>query len=145
MKYQINEGCFVVPATAQDRSVNMLVLNYGPSGLSLVVTREPAQQDEDLDGFLTRQLRTLGTQVKELKQQTRREVVVGQAQLPGLQIATTFKQNNARMHQLQTVFNPAPGAMLVLTLSCAAPLTQEQNAYAEQMLASFTLNDPARN
>lgn len=145
MKYQINEGCFIVPATAQDRSVNMLVLNFGPGGLSLVVTREAVQQDEDLDGFLTRQLRTLGTQVKELKQQTRREVVVGQAQLPGLQIATTFKQNNARMHQLQTVFNPVPGAMLVLTLSCAAPLTQEQNAYAEQLLASFTLNDPARN
>ena len=90
MKYQINEGCFVIPESAQDRSVNMLVLNYGPGGLSLVVTRELAQQDENLDGFLTRQLRTLGTQVKELKQQTRREVVVGQAQLPGLQITTSF-------------------------------------------------------
>ena len=145
MKYHINEGSFILPATAQDRSVNMLVLNYGPGGLSLVVTREPAQQDEELDGILTRQLRTLSTQIKELKQQTRREVLVGQAQLPGLQIATTFKQNNARMHQLQTVFKPAPETVLVLSLTCAAPLTEEQNAYAGQLLASFTLYDPELN
>ncbi len=140
MKYQINEGSFILPATAQDRSVNMLVLNHGPGGLSLVVTREAAQQGEDLDGFLSRQMRTLGTQVKELKQNTRREVVVGPAQLPGLQISTSFKQNNARMHQLQTVFQPLPDFNLVLTLTCAAPLTGEQNAYAEQLLASFTPN-----
>lgn len=145
MKYQINEGSFILPATAQDRSVNMLLLNYGPGGLSLVVTREQAQQDEDLEGFLTRQLRTLGTQVKELKQHGRRDVLVGQAQLPGLQIATSFKQNNVRVHQLQTVFQPTPDTMLVLTLTCAAPLTQEQNAYAEQLLASFMPNDQARN
>ncbi len=140
MKYQINEGSFVLPATAQDRSVNMLVLNHGPGGLSLVVTREAAQQDEDLDGFLSRQMRTLGTQVKELMQNTRREVVVGPTQLPGLQISTSFKQNNARMYQLQTVFQPLPDFNLVLTLTCAAPLTGEQTAYAEQLLASFTPN-----
>jgi hypothetical protein len=143
MKYQINEGSFTLPATAQDRSVNMLLLNYGPGGLSLVVTREEAQQDDDLDGFLTRQMRTLGTQVKELKQHARREVQVGPAQLPGLQITTSFKQNNARMHQLQTVFQPSPNLMLVLTLTSAAPLTQEQSLYGEQLLASFTPNAPA--
>ena len=137
MDYHINEGSFTLPASAQDRSVNMLVLNLGPGGLTLVVTRDKVQEGENLHGFLTRQLRTLGTQVKSLKQQEPVALTVGAAQLPGLQIATSFKQNSASIHQRQTVVQLAGSAVLVLTLTCAAPLNAEQDAYAQQLLDSF--------
>ena len=71
MEYQINEGRFTLPPSATDRSVNMLVLNLGPGGLTLVVTRDVVQEGEDLDSFLTRQLRPLASQVKNFRQQER--------------------------------------------------------------------------
>lgn len=143
MDYQINEGNFTLPASATDRSVNMLVLNLGPGGLTLVVTRDQVQEGEDLDGFLTRQLRTLASQVKSFKQQERIALTVGAAGLQGLQVASSFKQNNASIHQRQSVVRLAGSAVLVLTLTCAAPLSAEQNAYAQQLLDSFVPATPA--
>ena len=137
MNYHINEGSFTIPDQAQDRSVNMLVLNLGPGGLTLVVTRDLVEEGEDLDGFLTRQLRTLASQVKAFKQQERVALTVGAAQLPALQIASSFKQNNASIHQRQTVVRLAGNAVVVFTLTCAAPLNAEQEAYLQQLLDSF--------
>jgi hypothetical protein len=138
MNYHINEGSFAIPEQAQDRSVNMLILNHGPGGLTLAVTRDMKQQGEELGAFVSRQLRTLAAQVKQFKQQEPVALAVGPAQLPALQISTSFKQNNATMHQLQTVVMLDASRVLVLTLTCAAPLTPEQTVYAQQMLDSFT-------
>lgn len=138
MKYHIQEGAFTLPPQAQDRSVNMLVLNHGPGGLTLVVTRDVVQEGEALDAMLRRQLRTLGTQVKQMKQQEPIAVQVGPAALPGFQVAVSFKQNNATVHQLTTMVALEGQAVLVLTITCAAPLTSEQTAYVQEMLDSFT-------
>jgi len=138
MDYHINEGSFRIPDQAQDRSVNMLLLNHGPGGLTLVVTRDRLQEGEQLDGFLTRQMRTLASQVKGFRQQEAVPLTVGSTQLPALRVATSFKQNSATVHQLQTAILAGGGTVLVLTLTCAAPLTAEQTAYAQQMLDSFT-------
>jgi len=138
MNYQINEGSFALPPQAQDRSVNMLVLNHGPGGLTLVVSRDMAQDGEALDAMLRRQLRTLGSQVKNFKQQDPIAVQVGEARLSALQVSTSFKQNNATVYQLQTMVALGGNAVLVFTLTCASPLTQEQAAYAQQLLDSFT-------
>lgn len=138
MDYQISEGMFQVPDGAQDRSVNMLVLNHGPGGLTLVVTRDRLQEGEALDGFLGRQLRTLASQVKGFRQQDIVAASAGTAQLPAAQVATSFRQNNAGIHQLQTAILLGDGAVLVLTLSCASPLNSEQLDYARQLLDSFT-------
>jgi hypothetical protein len=138
MDYHINEGSFAIPDQAQDRSVNMLVLNHGPGGLTLVVTRDQLQAGEQLPGFLTRQLRTLSSQVKNFRQHEPETLAVGTAQLPALRVATSFKQNSATVHQLQTAVLLGPDAVLVLTLTCAAPLNAEQAAYGQQLLDSFT-------
>jgi len=138
MDYHINEGSFRIPQQAEDRSVNMLVLNHGPGGLTLVVTRDRLQEGEQLDGFISRQLRTLASQVKQFRQQDPELLTVGPAQLPAIRVATSFKQNNASIHQLQTVVLLEGGAILVLTLSYSSPLTAEQTAYAQDLLDSFT-------
>lgn len=143
MNYQINEGSFALPAQAQDRSVQMLVLNFGPGGLTLVVTRDLAEEGEPLDAMLGRQLRTLGTQVKQLKHSAPLALQVGPSRLPAFQVSTTFKQNNASVHQLQTMVAVGGKAVLVFTLTCASPLTPEQAAYAQQVLDSFTPSPPA--
>lgn len=138
MNYQINEGSFALPAQAQDRSVQMLILNLGPGGLTLVVTRDVSEKGEPLDAMLRRQLRTLGSQVKQLKNSEPLALKVGAARLPAFQVSTTFKQNNASVHQLQTMVALRDKAVLVFTLTCASPLTTEQAAYAQQVLDSFT-------
>lgn len=137
MDYHINEGSFVIPDQAQDRSVNMLVLNHGPGGLTLVVTRDQLQAGEELPGFLTRQLRTLSSQVKNFRQHEPETLAVGTAQLQALRVGTSFKQNSATVHQLQTAVLLGANAVLVLTLTCASPLTAEQAAYGQQLLDSF--------
>ena len=137
MLYHISEGSFQVPDAAQDRSVNMLVLNHGPGGLTLVVTRDALQAGEDLDDFLARQLRTLALQVKGFRQQEANPLRVGATGLPAARVATTFRQNNASLHQLQTALLLGGGQVLVLTLSCASPLTPEQAAYGQLLLDSF--------
>lgn len=137
MNYHINEGSFHIPDATQDRSANMLVLNHGPGGLSLVITRDRLHEGEALDAFLSRQLRTLASQVKGFRQQDATPLAVGPAGLPGLQVATSFRQDNSTVHQLQTAI-VLGGAVLVMTLSCAAPLTPAQTAYAQQLLDSFT-------
>jgi hypothetical protein len=136
--YHIQEGAFTLPPQAQDRSVNMLVLNHGPGGLTLVVTRDVVQEGEALDAMLRRQLRTLGTQVKQLKQQEPVALQVGPAALPAFQVALSFKQNNASVYQVQTVVALDGNAVLAFTITCAAPLTSDQAAYAQEMLDSFT-------
>ena len=143
MNYQINEGSFALSPQAQDRSVNMLVLNLGPGGLTLVVTRDLAEEGESLDAMLRRQLRTLGSQVKQLKYSEPLALQVGPAALPAFQVTTSFKQNNASVHQLQTMVALRDKAVLVFTLTCASPLTTEQAAYAQQVLDSFTPTTPA--
>ncbi|CDG83519.1 DcrB-related protein [Janthinobacterium agaricidamnosum] len=137
MDYHIEEGSFTVPDGAQDRSINLLILNHGPGGLTLVVTRDQLQEGENLDTFLTRQLRTMASQVKHFQQQDRCEVHLGAAQLPGLQVSTSFRQNGSSIHQRQTVASLGGVAVLLFTLSCASPLTTQQQAYAEVLLASF--------
>lgn len=137
MQYHINEGSFQLPPDAQDRSVNMVILNAGPGGFTLVVTRDQLEEGEALDEIMQRQIRTLGLQVKQLKQQDSIAVVVGATQLQGLQVGITFKQNNATVHQLQTMVALADNKVLVFTLTSAAPLTPDQRVIAQQMLASF--------
>lgn len=145
MDYRIDEGSFRIPDQAQDRSVNMLLLNHGPGGLTLVVTRDRLQEGEELGGLLARQLRTLASQVKNFRQQDTLALEAGPARLPALQVATSFKQNQATVHQLQTAIALGAGAVLVMTLSCAAPLNAEQAAYAQDLLDSFTpAAQPAR-
>ncbi|MEJ7804732.1 MAG: DcrB-related protein [Telluria sp.] len=142
MNYQINEGSFALTSQAQDRSVHMLVLNFGPGGLTLVVTRDLAEEGELLDAMLRRQLRTLGSQVKQLKHSEPLALQVGPARLPAFQVSTSFKQNNASVHQLQTMVALRDKAVLAFTLTCASPLTAEQAAYAQQVLDSFTPSTP---
>lgn len=138
MDYHVNEGSFAVPDTAQDRSVNMLILNHGPGGLTLAVTRDVLPQGEALEAFVLRQLRTLASQAKQFKQGEPTAVTVGAAKLPAVQVGTSFRQNNAGIHQLQTALLLDDSKVLVLTLTCSAPLTPEQAAYAQQLLDSFT-------
>jgi len=138
MDYHINEGSFSIPDAAEDRSVNMLVLNLGPGGLTLVVTRDRLQQGEELAGFLARQVRTLASTVKGFSQRDTVALEAGPARLPALQVATAFRHNQAAMHQLQTAIALGADAVLVLTLSGAAPRTAQQDAYARALLDGFT-------
>lgn len=139
MQYTVNEGSFTLPETAEDRSLNMFLLNVGPGGLTLVVTRERLLDETETDqAFIDRQLKNLTKQVKNFKEHDRQPVRVGSAQLYAIQLHTSFKQNGASVHQQQTVIALGGGKVLTLTLTCASPLNEEQKTYAQQLLDSFT-------
>ncbi|PMS35432.1 hypothetical protein B0G57_105163 [Trinickia symbiotica] len=137
MDYAINEGTFTLPDTAIDRTVNAILVNLGPGGLSLVVSREPLQVEESEEAFIDRQLKAAARQVPSFKEVARRAVTVGVEKLPGTQIDLVLEQSGATLHQLQTVFRVGGDRMVVMTLTCAKPLDAEQIAFAQQMLDSF--------
>ena len=137
MHYAIHEGTFVLPDAALDRTVNILMMNVGPGGLSLVISRGALRDGETVDAFIAREWELATREAPQLVERSRQAVTVGGR--PGVQIEATHEQDGKLRHQIQTVF-PADdaGQMLVMTLTCASPFTAEQRALAEQMLATYT-------
>lgn len=136
MQYAIHEGTFDLPDAALDRTVNILMMNVGPGGLNLVVSRGALRDGETQGAFIAREWELATREAPQLVEQSRRTVTVGGR--PGVRIEATHEQDGKLKHQIQTVF-PADeaGHMLVMTLTCAAPFTDEQRALAEQMLTTF--------
>lgn len=141
MHYAIHEGTFDLPDAALDRTVNMLIMNVGPGGLSLVISRGCLRDGEDTDAFIAREWTLATREMPQLTERSRRAVTVD-GRL-GVQIEATLEQDGTLRYQMQTIF-PAgdAGQMLVMTLTCAAPFTDEQRALAEQMLTSYRFRVP---
>jgi hypothetical protein len=136
MYYAIHEGTFVLPDAALDRTVNMLMLNQGPGGFNLVISRGRLREGEDLDAFIAREWGLATREAPKLTERSREAVTVGGR--TGIQIEATQEQDGKLRHQLQSVF-PADdnGSVLVMTLTCASPLSEERRATADRMLDSF--------
>ena len=135
MHYAIHEGTFELPDAALDRTVNILMMNAGPGGLNLVIARGRLRDGE------SRRVRRarMGSRVarcQDADRKARRPVTVGSR--AGIQIDSTLERDGRLWHQVQTMFpSDDAGRVLVMTLTSAAPLTEEQQAIAERMLASF--------
>ncbi|HHT8900640.1 MULTISPECIES: DcrB-related protein [Burkholderia] len=138
MHYAIHEGTFELPDAALDRTVNMLILPVGPGGLSLVVSRGRLREQESIDAFVEREWAQASRTAQNLNVQSRRSVTVGRAECPGVQTESTHEQDGRTFHQMQTAFRlDAGGQVIVMTLTNAAPLNDEQRALAARMLESF--------
>ncbi|MBN3854777.1 DUF1795 domain-containing protein [Paraburkholderia sp. Ac-20340] len=136
MHYAIHEGSFVLPDTALDRTVNILMLNEGPGGLNLVISRGRVREGENLDGFIAREWALATREAPQLTERSRTAVTVGGR--AGVQIEATHEQEGRLRHQIQTVFpGDDSGRVLVMTLTSAAPFTDEQRAMSARMIDSY--------
>ncbi|WP_027819192.1 DcrB-related protein [Paraburkholderia bannensis] len=136
MHYAIHEGSFVLPDTALDRTVNILMLNDGPGGLNLVISRGRLREDENLDAFIAREWALATREAPQLTERLRTAVTVGGR--AGVQIEATHEQDGRLRHQVQTVFpSDDSGRVLVMTLTSATPFTDEQRAMAARMIDSY--------
>ncbi|WP_322094728.1 DUF1795 domain-containing protein [Paraburkholderia bannensis] len=136
MHYAIHEGSFVLPDTALDRTVNILMLNDGPGGLNLVISRGRLREDENLDAFIAREWALATREAPQLTERSRTAVTVGGR--AGVQIEATHEQDGRLRHQVQTVFpSDDSGRVLVMTLTSATPFTDEQRAMAARMIDSY--------
>lgn len=136
MHYAIHEGTFDLPDAALDRTVNILMMNVGPGGLSLVISRGALRDGETVDTFIAREWELATREAPQLAEQSRKAVTVGGR--AGVQIEATHEQDGKLRHQMQTVF-PADdaGRMLVMTLTCASPFTEEQLSLAERIVETY--------
>jgi hypothetical protein len=136
MHYSIHEGTFDLPDAALDRTVNILMMNVGPGGLNLVISRGALRDGETVEAFIAREWELASRETPELVEQSRQAVTVGGR--PGVQIEATHELDGKTRYQLQTIFpSDDAGHMLVMTLTCASPLTDEQRVLAEHMLTSY--------
>lgn len=140
MRYHLNEGQFDTPDDGRiDRSMNVLAMPDG-SGITLIVSRDALQTQENLPQFVTRQMRDLTRQVSQLKEVSRGEVSVGSPvlNLRAIELVTQFKQNGQALYQRQAVFQLSGGRnVLILTASSAIPFDAEGLALWQRTLASF--------
>lgn len=136
MHYAIHEGTFDLPDGALDRTVNILMMNVGPGGLSLVISRGALRDGETVDAFIAREWELATREAPQLAEQSRKAVTVGGR--AGVQIEATHEQDGKLRHQMQTVF-PADdaGRMLVMTLTCASPFTEAQRSLAERIVETY--------
>ncbi|MDN7766899.1 DcrB-related protein [Burkholderia cepacia] len=112
------------------------MMNAGPGGLNLVIARGRLRDGENLDAFVAREWEVASRDARMLTEKTRRPVTV--AGRAGVQIDSTHERDGRLWHQVQTMFpSDDAGRVLVMTLTSAAPLTDEQQAIADRMLASF--------
>lgn len=139
MKYLINEGIIEIPENLIDRSVNMLMSMDGKK-ISYTISRDKLQPEEDLNGFIDRQLKDLSRQLSKFVESDRIEINLKNSPRTGYQIISTFKQNGREFYQRQVVVALKDSeSILVVTGTSFAPWTEEEISEWKFMLKNSEL------
>ncbi len=129
--FRTQEADFVLPATPQDQTINMLgFFNPALTGLppadkppefSLVINRDLVDLRETVDGFVDRQIEAMQTGLPGFALQTRAPLRIDEAD--GIQIVYTWQSENGPLFQRQACLHcppavsPTPQTRLMLTIT----------------------------
>ncbi|EBF0447636.1 DcrB-related protein [Salmonella enterica] len=122
--YRIQEGCFVLPETFTDRSVNIFILEGNErTSPSLNISRDTLKPDEDLPAYIDRQIALMKKNLGQHRVLLRAPAQAGTGNdaLMGEQIAATHKSGKTEVYQRQAGFIATPGKVLVFTLTSPRP------------------------
>lgn len=105
--YRIQEGCFVLPETFTDRSVNIFILEGNErTSPSLNISRDTLKPDEDLPAYIDRQIALMKKNLGQHRVLLRAPAQAGTGNdaLMGEQIAATHKSGKTEVYQRQAGF-----------------------------------------
>lgn len=139
MTYRLNELQFQLPASElQDASIN--ILKFPKLGTSLIVSRSLLAEGETLDSSLESQLQRLEQQVQELRFQAPQPVLLGPAQVPGLELRSQFHKGSEQVFQFQlALVLPGTRQMLAMSYVKAQKLGAAEAAHWTQIKNSLAL------
>lgn len=138
--YRIQEGSFTLPKTLTDRTVNIFVPEGNERAFpSLNISRDTLKPGEDLTAYIDRQIVLMKKNLSQHQVQSRTPVQAGAGSdaLSGEQIVTTHKAGKTVAYQRQAGFIPAPGQVLVFTLTCPRPFDEKTDQMWNDWLAGF--------
>lgn len=129
--YHTQEAEFVLPATPQDQTINMLgFFNPALTGLppadtppefSLVLNRDLVDTNETVDAFVDRQMQAMQSGLPGFNLQTRSSLRIDEAN--GIQLVYTWQSENGPLFQRQAclhcppIVSPNPHTRLMLTIT----------------------------
>jgi hypothetical protein len=151
--FHTQEAEFVLPATPQDQTINMLGFFTPPlSGLppidtppefSLVINRDLVDTNETVDAFVDRQMQAMRTGLPGFDLQTRAPLRIDEAS--GIQLVYTWQSENGPLFQRQACLhcppavspNPRTRLMLTITGTSAESLQARYETPFNQFLYSL--------
>jgi hypothetical protein len=142
--FYANEFAADLPEGLLDRSVNVFSLRVdGPSDLSIVVTRDDLQPNEDLASYIDRQLATLQERLPQLRLR-RREPAVISAQV-GERIEITWQSPQGALTQRQIAVVTPRGLVMTFSATFRGTPSDVHASAFENFLVSVRLYDPKTN
>ncbi|MFK3774261.1 DcrB-related protein [Pseudomonas sp. NPDC089406] len=131
-----NEGSVSVPSGYRDNTVNALVPG-GAGGAAFNIARDCLEADEALQAYVERQLKLMRQHLSGWQQRDRLDAWLGEQRLPGLRVQATYLRGQQRIDQVQAVFSPVPGQVLVFTASRSDNLHEHDLETFDALLSSF--------
>ncbi|GAA3599082.1 DUF1795 domain-containing protein [Gibbsiella greigii] len=131
-----SEGSVTLPTGYSDRTVNVFSPRDAHAS-SINVSRDTAQENESLSGYVDRQLKLLEQHLSGWKTTDRQPVALGKDVVSGECISASYLRDGKRIWQQQAVFVLQRGSVLVFTQSRSEKLSIEDNAIFRDLLGSF--------
>lgn len=125
--YRIQEGCFTLPETFLDRTVNIFVpASNERASPSLNISRDTLKPDENLTTYIDRQIVLMKKNLGQHRVLSRGTALAGtgEAAMAGEQILATHRSGKTEVYQRQAGFITGPGKVLVLTLTSQRPFDE---------------------
>lgn len=144
-QYRIQEGCFTLPDTFADRTVNIFVLKSNERALpNLNISRDELKTGENLTAYIDRQLTLMKKNLGQHRVLSRTPVQAGTGGdiLAGEQITATHRSGKTEVYQRQAGFIIGPGKVLVFTLTIQRPFDDGTDQLWNGWLAGF---QPVKN
>ncbi len=138
--YRIQEGCFALPETFLDRTVNIIVTSGNERATpSLNISRDTLRVDENLTTYIDRQIALMKKNLSQHRVLSRGTALAGtgEAAMAGEQILATHRSGKTEVYQRQAGFISGPGKVLVLTLTSQCPFDEHSDQLWTAWLTSF--------
>jgi hypothetical protein len=138
--YQLQEGTLMLPAEWHDKTMNVFVsAATGTEGVSFVVTREDLPWGMKFHEYTENEVRKLAKQVAGY------EAVASEDAQVSARTAYTHEfrwlNNGKPIHQLLTMVEYGR-RVLMLTFTAPGAISDTQKAQVQQLIQSFSLNEP---
>ena len=145
MKYTMQEGTLSLPGRAEDRTINIFQISGAGKGESfnIVVNRDVCVPEENIEAYVARQLKLLGRTLRSMKEVARRQVTVGEPNIPGMEIEvhSTDVSTGRVQYQIQASCKFTDKSVLIFSLTSPSPPSEELREDWRQFLASFSPGD----
>lgn len=121
--YHFNEGNISVPDGLADRTMHVLAPGPGAVDFTLLISHDELEPDEDMQGFIKRQLATLARQVSKYEEEPWQPVSLGDPrhEIDGVLLLLRYKQQGKFVFHRQAVF-PIPDEKHLLTFTASLPV-----------------------